>query len=367
TVRPPSWRRCSLYVRNKALLLTLEQVETALKHGSKAGPFFMGLWNLPPSGPEATWTKVYLGDYYAGGGRRDDAKAAYVACVRGDLGRTDLTPMALNGLAALYIKYGNRLGATCCLATSLLADRSNPETLKLVYSLLNRQNFGAQAARLARLYPRILLAPSVLPTLATPKAGAEPLLPGRIYAKVVPSVVLIHSRRRSGTGFCVGSPGILLTADQATGGQDTLDVYPFQIDDGKPVRTRKLVGKVITRWKRRGLAVVRVADPPPTLTALDLVAANPSPGEKVFAIGNPGLGIQVLEQSISEGLVSSVGRVIRGNVYLQHTIAVSPGIAGGPLLNDRGQVVGVNSHAAILDGIGFAVPSEEVRKLFPKP
>ncbi|TMQ34270.1 MAG: hypothetical protein E6K70_08550, partial [Planctomycetota bacterium] len=69
--------------------------------------------------------------------------------------------------------------------------------------------------------------------------------------------------------------------------------------------------------------------------------ANPGPGEKVYAIGSPGLGAEVLEQSISEGLVSTAGRVIDGHTYLQHSAAVNPGNSGGPLLDDHCRVVSI--------------------------
>ena len=50
--------------------------------------------------------------------------------------------------------------------------------------------------------------------------------------------------------------------------------------------------------------------------------------------------------------------------FLQHTAAINPGNSGGPLLNESGQVVGVNTLVANLEAVGFAIPAETIRQLF---
>ncbi len=76
-------------------------------------------------------------------------------------------------------------------------------------------------------------------------------------------------------------------------------------------------------------------------------------GEEVFAIGNP-LG---LERSISQGIIGTKNRNVRGMVYIQTTADINPGNSGGPLFNARGEVIGVtNMKLLFSEGLGFAIP-----------
>jgi len=89
-------------------------------------------------------------------------------------------------------------------------------------------------------------------------------------------------------------------------------------------------------------------------------------GEKVFAIGSPGLGQQVLEQSISEGIVSSPSRQIEGAEYVQHTAAVNPGNSGGALLDEKGHLIGMVTLKARLENVSFAIPAKSIRAIFTR-
>jgi len=81
-------------------------------------------------------------------------------------------------------------------------------------------------------------------------------------------------------------------------------------------------------------------------------------GDPVFAIGNP-LG---LERSVSEGIVSTRNRNMKGIVYIQTTAQINPGNSGGPLFNMHGEVVGViNMKLTFGEGLGFAIPVAYLR------
>lgn len=83
-------------------------------------------------------------------------------------------------------------------------------------------------------------------------------------------------------------------------------------------------------------------------------------GEEVFAIGNP-LG---LVRSISQGIISTKNRNVKGLVYIQTTADINPGNSGGPLFNSRGEVIGVtNMKLLFAEGLGFAIPAPYL-KLF---
>ncbi|MDZ4688023.1 MAG: trypsin-like peptidase domain-containing protein [Planctomycetaceae bacterium] len=76
-------------------------------------------------------------------------------------------------------------------------------------------------------------------------------------------------------------------------------------------------------------------------------------GEDVFAIGNP-LG---LVRSISQGIISTKNRNVKGLVYIQTTADINPGNSGGPLFNARGEVIGVTNMKLLhAEGLGFAIP-----------
>lgn len=76
-------------------------------------------------------------------------------------------------------------------------------------------------------------------------------------------------------------------------------------------------------------------------------------GEDVFAIGNP-LG---LVRSISQGIVSTKNRNVKGLVYIQTTADINPGNSGGPLFNAQGEVIGVTNMKLLhAEGLGFAIP-----------
>jgi serine protease Do len=90
-------------------------------------------------------------------------------------------------------------------------------------------------------------------------------------------------------------------------------------------------------------------------------------GETVFAFGSP----QGLRNSLSHGMVSAVGRQLTADsplIYVQTDAPINPGNSGGPLVNIRGEVVGVNtfilSQSGGNEGLGFAVPSATVRTVF---
>ncbi|WP_237055175.1 S1C family serine protease [Microbulbifer sediminum] len=123
----------------------------------------------------------------------------------------------------------------------------------------------------------------------------------------------------------------------------------------------------------KDLAVLRIKAPPEQLAPLvPGTSSHLSVGRKVLAIGNP-FG---LDTTLTTGVVSALGREIRAandrtirNV-IQTDAAINPGNSGGPLLNSRGELIGVNtaiySPSGTSVGIGFAIPVDTVKKIVPE-
>jgi serine protease Do len=131
--------------------------------------------------------------------------------------------------------------------------------------------------------------------------------------------------------------------------------------------------KVIGQDPYSDIAVLQITDDGFQKQIPPLRAANSSTlqvGEQVIAIGNP-FG---LSGTLTSGVISQVGRVIPNDItgysisnILQTDAAINPGNSGGPLLNSKGEMVGMNtaifSNTGVYSGVGFAIPSNMVQKV----
>ncbi len=161
-----------------------------------------------------------------------------------------------------------------------------------------------------------------------------------------------------GSGFIVSADGIVVTNNHVVADAQSVSVT---LDDG-----RELTAKVLGRDARSDIAVLKIDSKTdlPYLALAETVTARP--GEWVLALGNPfGLG-----GTVTAGIVSARGRNIGAGPYddfIQVDAPINHGNSGGPLFNQAGQVIGVNT--AILSpsggsiGIGFAIPSDMVKKV----
>jgi S1-C subfamily serine protease len=132
-------------------------------------------------------------------------------------------------------------------------------------------------------------------------------------------------------------------------------------------------GRVVGAAPDKDIAVLRIKAPAAQLTPLPRgTSADLLVGQRVLAVGNP-FG---LDQSLTTGLVSAVGRELKSpsgrriRDVIQTDAAINPGNSGGPLLDSRGRLIGVNtaiySPSGASAGIGFAVPVDTVSRLVPQ-
>ncbi|HDQ05493.1 MAG TPA: trypsin-like serine protease [Candidatus Bathyarchaeota archaeon] len=182
-----------------------------------------------------------------------------------------------------------------------------------------------------------------------------------IYNQLKDSVVLVQTNLGLGSGFVHDTNGHIITNHHVIEDADAIQVTFL---DGN-ITSANVIGTDIYS----DLAVIKVD---PEVTALHPVVLGSSSelivGEPVAAMGNP-FG---LSDTLTVGIVSSVERTLDaagGYVIIdviQIDAAVNPGNSGGPLVNLKGQVVGVNtaiqSETGTFTGIGFAIPSDTVKR-----
>jgi putative serine protease PepD len=222
------------------------------------------------------------------------------------------------------------------------------------------------------------------PSSSSPRPGAYQALETSeavvidVYRRISPSVVnivattlvrypgfgLYHMQvipqRGQGSGFVVDPRGYIVTNNHVVGNAENLEVTFM---GGGKVRAR-LVGSDLFS----DLAVIKV-DPFPGMEVAPLGdSSHLTVGQRVIAIGNP-FGFQ---HTVTSGFVSALGRDINVGQramlgMIQTDAAINPGNSGGPLMDSRGQVIGVNTAiytpTGSYTGIGFALPIDRAKKV----
>ncbi len=200
----------------------------------------------------------------------------------------------------------------------------------------------------------------------------EALTASEIVKKVAPAVVGVSTKSKAdyglfgqkvqegiGSGFIINQEGYVLTNYHVVNGATQVKVI---LNDGKEVSA-----KVVNYDVQADVAVVKITDNIKVPAVAELGDSDSlQAGESVVAIGNP-LGKEFLG-SVTEGIVSAINRDIdiQGKKLnlIQTDAAINPGNSGGPLVNSRGQVIGINTAkigAEGVEGIGFAIPINGVK------
>jgi S1-C subfamily serine protease len=277
-------------------------------------------------------------------------------------------------LVALVVVAGALAGAWVMGAWS-----ANDSGVPVAFHLASQPVSGAPSAAAARTETKSTV-PGDVPTVTIevpPSIQAESQLVEAIYRKVNPSVVRIVTLatqrlgtatdaipQGEGSGFVWDAAGHIVTNDHVVRGADKLQVT---FSDGTTVDA-ELVGSD----PNGDIAVVKVDPKLVTLTSVELGDMREvNVGQPAFAIGNP-FGF---EGTLTSGIVSALGRSIPAVTgfdipeAIQTDASINPGNSGGPLLNVRGQVIGVNaqieSSTRSSSGVGFAIPISLVQRIVP--
>ncbi len=225
------------------------------------------------------------------------------------------------------------------------------------------------------LQPQVVEAqPTPLPEQVESLAGLEEISFENLYDQVSPGVVSIQViveqsgivGEAAGSGFVLDQEGHIITNNHVVSGATLVSVI---FHDGYEARA-EIVGTDVDS----DLAVIKVDELPANVYPITIGDSDQvDVGEWVIAIGNP-FGQQ---SSMTVGIVSAVGRMLPTGVTpfsipqaIQTDAAINPGNSGGPLLNLRGEVIGVNAQIAASgtgtnSGVGFAIPSNIVRLVAP--
>lgn len=230
-----------------------------------------------------------------------------------------------------------------------------------------------------RTYPRIWILTLLVWAGITPSISWALTLDEQnnidIYRQAAPAVVNITStviqrdfffgvvpRSGSGSGVIIDPKGYILTNNHVIENAQRIEVT---LSNGN-----KWPGNLVGTDPYNDLAIIRIDAPSEQLQTLPLGSSQDlQVGQKVIAIGNP-FGLQ---QTLTTGIISSLGRTIRSEQgqemedLIQTDAAINPGNSGGPLLDSEGRIIGLNtvivSPSGGSVGIGFAIPVDTIKRI----
>ena len=279
------------------------------------------------------------------------------------------------GIVALFLLSFGILTGSPWLPQSVAADVTpvaSPTAIPSAWEqkAADRTSSASQATPAAGDETGVTTVAPVTETLELTDVDTEELLLIRLYERVSPSVVHIASigetadESGTGSGFVLDAEGHIVTNNHVVEQAERIVV---RFSDGTTADAT-LVGADVDS----DLAVIQVDLPAFELRPVELGDSDAlRVGQRAIAIGNP-FGF---EQTMTTGIVSALGRVVRQESgfslpeLVQTDAAINPGNSGGPLLDSSGRVIGVNSliysNSGSSAGIGFAVPVNTVKRVVP--
>ena len=225
------------------------------------------------------------------------------------------------------------------------------------YWLLKTDHFRVELQSTSQTFTGAVESVSGLTTLVP---GPRPELSlEELVGRTKPAVVFLKSLTKSGTGFFITATGVIATnAHLARGEEALLATLPNGTQlEAKIVYVDPELDIALAKATGEGFPHLPLAE-----------ASTVRQGESVLAIGNPG---DAMLFSVTRGIVSAVGRFDAAGpgTWIQTDAPINPGNSGGPLLNSRGEVIGINSQKLIkknVSGIGFALSASDLLEVLQR-
>jgi serine protease Do len=227
-------------------------------------------------------------------------------------------------------------------------------------------NAGTAAPALAsfadiaeRLNPAVVNIDATVPAAARPRRRSGPQLPDSPELFERPGIPDREAPRRgAGTGFLIDASGHILTNYHVIADASRIMV---RLTDGRTLRAKRIGSDPDT-----DIALIKIEAPRPLPHAALGDSGTLRVGEWVLAIGNP----LAYEHTVTVGVVSYIGRQLFDGAldrYIQTDAAINFGNSGGPLINARGEVIGINAAiSSRASNIGFAVPINQASEILPQ-
>ena len=175
--------------------------------------------------------------------------------------------------------------------------------------------------------------------------------------KALPSVVTVKTSSGSGSGFFILDSGIIVTNKHVVGSNQSVSIVTSKGEtlQSKSVFVHPTKDLALIKLEGNGFPYIRLADP-----------GSVNVGADVVAIGSPGVFGVTLQNTVTKGIVSSFRKSTEDGIVLQTDVAINSGNSGGPLLNSRGEVVGVNTFKVVgnsIEGLGFSIFVSEILEM----
>lgn len=187
------------------------------------------------------------------------------------------------------------------------------------------------------------------------KLAAENLTTEQIVQKTLPAIVVVRTPEGSGSGFFILDSGIIVTNRHVVGANQKVTIITSKGEsfESKSVFIHPTKDLALIKVEGSNFPFIPIANP-----------ASVNVGADVIAIGSPGVGGTTLQNTVTKGIISSFRELETDGLIVQTDVAINPGNSGGPLLNTRGEVVGVNTFKVVgREGLGFSVFASEILKM----
>ena len=247
-------------------------------------------------------------------------------------------------------------------------------SLALIMGLLGGAIGGGSTYYIMKRYMNDSSNRIVTPNPQTFSNNSEGLTASEAFEKVAPAVVIVsvsgiidysgiipQETQGIGSGFIINEEGYILTNYHVIEGAKEVVVT---LSDGRDVKA-----KVINYDQNQDVAMLKISDDSVEVPAVVELGDSDAlkPGEQVIAIGTP--LSKEFNQTVTAGIVSAVNRTVETSSGVQVNLiqtdaAINPGNSGGPLVNTKGEVVGINNMKIASDeveGIGFSIPINDIK------